>query len=412
MITEYFSGLPALSIDGAKAVGKTVTASRYAKQILRLDIDENIDLLGGGLSVLREQEKPLLIDEWQRYPQSWDYVRRLVDEDYSSGQYLLTGSAVPRKVKTHSGAGRIVRLRMRPLSLAERELEEPKISLSSLLDNSVDEVSGASMLNLTDYIREITASGFPGLRHLSENLREVQLDSYLTNIADKEFPENDIIVRKPDILTKWLIAYAAATATTTSYEKILVASTAGEAQKPSKSTTLSYRDALDSLFITDRVDAWLPTMNTFSSLGKSPKHFLADPALTARLLHISTKQLITGAATAMLQPEKGTTLGRLFEALIALSLQSYAQANSAQLRHFRSSKGDREVDFIIEKGFSVVAVEAKTSASITSEDVKHLNWLAKTYPDYSITRIVLNTGKFAYTRKDGVHVIPAALLGA
>ena len=144
----------------------------------------------------------------------------------------------------------------------------------------------------------------------------------------------------------------------------------------------------------------------------SLKHFLADPALVARLLHITAGQLISGATHALLNSRSGTTLGRLFESLVALSLQTYAQVNRAELRHFRSVKGDHEVDFIVERGFALIAIEAKISADITSDDVRHLNWLAASYTDYQIARVILAAGKYAYTRPGGVHVIPASLLCA
>jgi len=411
-IKEYFKELPALSIDGAKAVGKTATASRYAKHIMHLDIEEGLDVIAGGLDVLSLQPKPLLIDEWQRFPRSWDYIRRLVDTDNSPGQYLLTGSAIPRKAQTHSGAGRIVRLRMRPLSLEERDIETPAIRVKDLLNGSVDQVSARSELSLVHYIREVTASGFPGMRALSENIREAQLDSYLSNLTEHEFPESGTFVRKPDILQGWLRAYAAATASTASYQEILDASTPGESQKPSKATTLTYRDTLDSLWMTDRVPAWLPSTNPFAALSKGPKHFLADPALAARLLRLSADKLISGTARPLLKPKAGAAIGRLFEALIALSLQTYAQVNQARLYHFRSAKGDKEIDFIIERGLSLVAVEVKSSPEVTASDVRHLNWLAENCPDYDIACIVVTTGQNAYTRPDGIHVIPATLLGA
>ena len=410
-LEKYFSGLPAISIDGAKSIGKTMTASRYVKQILRLDVDEGIDLMSGGLSALRAQQKPLLIDEWQKYPKSWDYVRRLVDEDYSSGQFLLTGSAIPRHARIHTGAGRIVRLRMRPMSLAERGLESPCISLDDLLSGKLSEVSGRSSLELVDYLEEITSSGFPEIRLLSEEIREIQLDSYIANIVDKEFPDNEIYIRKPEVLIAWLRSYAAATGTVTSYNKILNASTPGESNKPSKVTTQTYRDALDDLWITDRVLAWMPTNSPFSALGKAPKHYLADPALSARLLRVSQSQLLKGAHRKLHQPEKGTVMGRLFEALVALSLQTYAQTIRADLRHFRSNKGDREIDFIVERDFDIVAIEVKIGIDVDRDDVEHLNWLEETHPSYNITKVVLNTGEHAYTRLDGVHVIPAVLLG-
>ncbi|MCL2746998.1 MAG: DUF4143 domain-containing protein [Coriobacteriia bacterium] len=418
VIETYFAQLPALSLDGAKAVGKTATASRYASHILHVDRDDGEDIIQGGFEVLKAQQRPLLIDEWQRYPRSWDYVRRLVDEDYSPGQFLLTGSAIPREAQTHSGAGRIVRFRMRPMSLQERGLLEPTVSLKDLLSASVDRVSGSSNLNLTNYIEEIVASGFPGIRKLPNPSRELALDGYIKNLIEREFQEAGTFVRKPAILNNWLKAYGAATSSTTSYETILAASTPGEANKPSSKTTLSYRDTLDSLWMTDRVPAWAPSGSHLTALSKSPKHFLADPALAARLLRIDAQQLIRGTRHPLIKTisdkkvKKEGAIGRFFEALVALSLQTYAQVNNAELSHFRTRNGDREIDFIIEGGNAIVAIEVKSSASVDNSDVKHLNWLAEKYSDYNIMRIIITTGQNAYTRTDGVHVIPAALLGA
>jgi len=418
VIKTHFAQLPALSIDGAKAVGKTATASRYANHILHIDRDDGEDIIQGGFEVLKAQQRPLLIDEWQRYPRSWDYVRRLVDEDYSPGQFLLTGSAIPRGAQTHSGAGRIVRFRMRPMSLQERGLQDPTVSLKDLLNNSIDRVSGSTSINLTDYIEEIISSGFPGIRELPGPSRELALDSYIRNLTEREFQEAGTFVRKPTILNNWLKAYGAATSSTASYETILAASTPGEANKPSSKTTLSYRDTLDSLWMTDRVPAWAPSGNHLTALSKSPKHFLADPALSARLLRIDAQQLIRGTRHPLIKavPDKRVrkegAIGRFFEALVALSLQTYAMVNNAELSHFRTVNGNREIDFIIEGDNAIVAAEVKSSASADSDDVKHLNWLAEKYSDYNIVRIIITTGQNAYTRPDGVHVIPAALLGA
>ncbi|MDR1775848.1 MAG: DUF4143 domain-containing protein [Actinomycetes bacterium] len=421
VIQKYFRQLPALAIEGAKGVGKTETCTRLVTQTLRLDIDDGVAVLRGGIDALRAQEKPLLVDEWQRYPQSWDYVRRLVDEDQSPGQYLITGSAEPAGAVTHSGAARIVRMRMRPLSLHERALCSPTVSIGRVLDYAAGagtdvardfSVDGVTDFALSDYVTEIIASGFPGLRRYSGEILEVLLDGYIDNIIQKEFPENGVFVRRPDVLRQWMQAYAAATAGTASYQKIMDAATAGEAAKPAKTTTQAYRDALDNLWITDRVDAWLPSTNVFAHLGKAPKHFLVDPALACRLLNITRSQLLRGESRDMLGSQQSAVLGRLFEALLAQSLQTYAAINRAQLRHFRSRKGDREIDFIIQRDFAVLAIEVKLSADITDADVVHLNWLAGRLSGYQVQKLVLNTGSHAYTRADGVHVVPAVLLGA
>ncbi|MEV6350718.1 hypothetical protein [Actinoplanes sp. NPDC051851] len=183
----------------------------------------------------------------------------------------------------HSGAGRIVPMRMRPLSLAERQVETPTVRLSALLAGDRD-IDGRTGLRLTDYVEEITASGFPAIRGLPPRVRRAELDAYLDNVVEREFPEQGYPVRRPAVLRAWLAAYAAATSTTATYARILDAATAGLANKPAKDTTLAYRDALSSLWLLDDLPAWIPGHSHLDRLGQSSRHHLADPALAARLL--------------------------------------------------------------------------------------------------------------------------------
>jgi predicted AAA+ superfamily ATPase len=301
---------------------------------------------------------------------------------------------------------------MRPLSLAERGLAQPQVSLEQLLKGQVDQVRGTCEVRLADYVQEIVGSGFPGIRPLPERVREAALDGYLAAIVEREFPEQGLTVRKPHVLTSWLRAYAAATASTATYSTILRAASPGQSDQPASSTVLAYRDVLASLWMSDLVPAWSPAFTGLRNLGKAPKHFLADPALAARLLHLSTSALLRGETkVAPLGPQAGTLLGRLFESLVALSLQTYAAAARASMSHLRTQRGEHEVDFVLERDFRVLGIEVKLSASVEDRDVGHLRWLASQWPADDLTLVVLTTGREAYTRRDGIHVIPAALLG-
>ncbi|GHT75741.1 ATPase AAA [Spirochaetia bacterium] len=409
-LRELADELPAILIEGAKAVGKTSTARRLAAETLQMDNPVSRELVENSPEVLERAAKPLLIDEWQRLPVVWEYVRRQVDRNNAGGQFLLTGSAIPRDANIHSGAGRIVRLRMRPLSLAERDVAKPTVSLAALLSNTAV-IDGESPMKLDDYLREILCSGFPGIRSLSSRAQEAQLDGYLDNIVSREFPDQGQLVRKPDVLRNWLRAYAAATGSTASYQAILDAATPGEHNKPAKNTTLAYRDTLESLWLIDKVEPWLPGGTSFKYLGKTPKHFLADPALSARLLDITPDRFLQGIDMEPLGSPGKTITGRLFEALAALSLKTYALSGNARLRHFRTSSGDHEVDFIIEKGKTIIAIEVKIAQTISASDLRHLHWFENQFTEYHVVKVVINSGPHAYTRKDGVHSIPLALLG-
>jgi len=407
-LDDLLPGVAAISIEGPKAVGKTATASQRANTVYRVDDEADAELLRAAPEQILKARAPILIDEWQRMPAIWDTVRRAVDDGAEPGRYLLTGSAVPTILPLHSGAGRIITLRMRPLSFAERGREQTTISLAQMLRGNAD-ISGTSGLALADYVEEIVTSGFPGIRELPARARHAQLDSYISRVVERDFPEQGQQVRKPETLRAWMSAYAAATATTASYTKILDMATSGLSHKPAKETALSYRDVLSQLWLLDPVSAWRPS-SAFAQFGAIPKHFLADPALSARLLGLDEGRLLKGHGDEISLNDK-TRLGSLFEALVALSLRSYAQAAEAKVFHLRTSKGDHEVDFIVhgEDG-STVALEVKLDRAVVDKDVKHLVWLRERMGTALTDAAVLYTGPHAYRRPDGIAVIPFSLL--
>ena len=357
-------------------------------------------------------DPPILIDEWQLLPRSWDLVRRAVDADAAPGQFLLTGSTTPTEHPTHSGAGRIVSLRMRPLTLHERGIGQPTVSLAALLAGHRPAIEGGTDVRLVAYVDEIVGSGFPGLRGLSGRALRTQLDGYLTRIAEHDLPEVGLSVRNPSLLRRWMTAYAAATATTASYETIRDAATSGEGHKPAKSTTQPYRDMLERLWIIDALPAWLPSRNPLARLSSPPKHHLADPALAARLLGADVAALLDAQPLGPTIPRRGALLGALFESLVTLGVRVAAQAAEAQVKHLRTRGGEHEIDLIVERGdHRVVAIEVKLSQTVDNQDLRHLLWLRDQIGDDLLDAVVVTTGTEAYRRPDGIAVVPAALLG-
>ena len=226
-LDTLFTELPAIAIEGAKGVGKTETAARRSKTVHDLDRPGELDLVTADPYRILSGEPPILIDEWQRFPQSWDLVRRAVDSDRAPSRFLLAGSATPRDQGRHSGAGRIVRVRMRPLTLAERSGGNYSVSFSKLISGERGPVEGTTSFSLQDYAREVCISGFPGLRGLSLRAGRAQLDGYIDQIIDHDFPDMAQPVRFPDTLRRWMAAYAAATSTSASFETIRAAATPG-----------------------------------------------------------------------------------------------------------------------------------------------------------------------------------------
>jgi len=403
-------------LEGPKAVGKTATALQRARTVYSLDEGAERSIAQADPSRLLEGERPVLIDEWQRMPESFDRVRRAVDAGARPGSFLLTGSASPMQPPTHSGAGRIVPVRLRPMTLAERGVGNPTVSVGQLLEAAQAPVAGRTEVGLGDYVAEILASGFPGLRGLSVRLARAQLDGYIDRIIDRDFEELGRKVRRAETLRRWMRAYAAATATTASYEKIRDAATSGQSDKPSRATTQPYREVLERLWILDPVPAWLPTSSRLTRLSAPPKHHLVDPALAARLLDLDSEALLhphrqPPSSTVARVDREGTLLGALFESLVTLCVRAYAQAVEARTAHLRTWRGEREIDLIVQRGRKILAIEVKLGQTPEERDVRHLLWLRNELGDRLADAIVVTTGPAAYRRSDGIAVVPAALLG-
>ena len=412
VLDEALPDLAAVSLEGAKGVGKTATATRRATTVLTLTDPRTRQSVAGNYDLVAQVAPPVFIDEWQLEPQVWERVRQAVDENPTTkGRFLLAGSAtVAPGTRLHSGAGRIVRLIMRPLSLHERGVETPTVSLRELLaGNAV--IGGMTRVAVRDYVQEILRSGFPGIRDIPAVNRNRHLDGYLARIVDVDMPENGITVRRPNALRAWLRAYAAATATTADYTKILDAATPGQPGKPSRPTADIYRERLLQLFILDPLDAWIPAPAPLKRLTFTPKHHLVDPALAARLVGVGAEGLLVGQGDRV-SSTTGTWLGALFESLAVQSVRAYAETVNAHVGHLRTKSGDHEIDIIVEaEDTTCVALEVKLADSVGEADVKHLNWLARQLGPRLRDRVLLNTGPHAYRRPDGVAVVPLALLG-
>jgi len=299
-------------------------------------------------------------------------VKAAVDRDFGGGQFLLTGSLPD--AGTHSGAGRITSMRMRPLSFAERGLAGPTVRFAELLAGTAT------------------------------------LDGYIERIIDSDVKEMGLSVRRPATLRAWLASYAAATATTAKWETIRDAANPGSGEPPTRVTVVPYRDALTRLRILDELPAWLPTNNEFTRVASGSKHFLADPALALRLLELNQNQLF-GEAGFMATAHAKPLFGRMFEALVALTVRTAAEAQSAKVMHFRDARGFREIDLIVQRtDGKILAIETKLSETVTKADFKHLNWLEAQLGAELIGKVVIYSGKYAY-QDQGVAVVPLALLG-
>ncbi|MDN5859843.1 MAG: DUF4143 domain-containing protein, partial [Pseudonocardia sp.] len=188
------------------------------------------------------------------------------------------------------------------------------------------------------------------------------------------------------------------------YSRILDATTAGDGAQPAKVTTITYRDHLAQLWLLDPVPGWSPSRSHLTRLQQAPKHQLADPALAARLLNLSARALATATGSQMAGP--------LFESLATLTVRVAAQAAEARVGHLRTRNGDHEIDLVVEgPDGQIVGIEVKLAAAVSDADVRHLRWLREQLPDQVVDLLVITTGTHAYRRRDGIAVVPLALLG-
>ena len=404
--------LPAIAVEGAKGVGKTASVERIAGEIFSLDQESTFLNVSADPELILKGTTPIFIDEWQRVPSVWDVVRRAVDRGATPGTFVLAGSAsLSQKAAIHSGAGRIVRVMMRPMTIPERQIEEPTVSFANLLARDAnDAIQGRTDIATHDYVEEILASGFPGIRNQQAEARPYLLDGYLERILDRDIPEAGGSVRRPVALRNWLAAYGAATATAASDSTILRAASP-DADAVSKPTVASYRELLQRIWVLDPVPAWEPGFAHLKRLGQAPKHHLVDPALAARLVGATAGSLIKGVGDPDF-PRDGTFLGALFESLVVQTVRVLAESCGATVAHMRTRDGDHEVDIIVQRpDFRVLAIEVKMSAAVRPSDVTQLNWLEQQLPNRLIDKVIINAGSRAFRRPDGVAVVPLALLG-
>lgn len=349
-----------------------------------------------------------------------DYRRRVVDQELDE---LLT--ELPAiSLDGIKGVGKTTTARARASSTWHldspevRELlgadpnrmfgEKNRVSAWGGVLHGVDAVSGESELTLDDYIEQVCVSGLPGAPR-SGRWHAIQafLDGYLARLFDHEVDMVGGGRRQSVRMRHWATAYAAASATTTSYEKLRDAASPGEADKPGRGTAAEYREILSRLWFLDPVEAWLPAGTPLKRLAQAPKHHVADPAFAARLLRLTPDRLRRES------DRHAAVIGQLWESLVALSVRVFAQRHMADVYHLRTQGGEHEVDLIVEgPDGQILAIEVKLRAPVDASEVRHLNWLREQLGASRVAAAVITATPHAYTRPDGIHVVPLALLGA
>ena len=405
-IKRYLNIFGAICIEGPKWCGKTWTALNHSNSVTFLASPENNfqnrTMAQLDPNLVLPGEPPRLLDEWQEVPALLDSVRHSVDETGNKGRYILTGSATPQsKGIIHSGTGRIAKIRMRPMSLFESSESTGKISLQSLFSHGLENQK-ATDVPLETLMKITLRGGWPGSIGLStEDACELP-KSYIRNIIDEDIRDIDGINRNRHKF-EMLLHSLARNEITLASNKTLMKDMLEESNETINPNTFSdYMDVLRRLFIIEEQPAFSPNLRSSVRVGKSSKRQFTDPSLAAAILGATNKKLFSDL----------NTFGLLFESLCIRDLRIYSEAIEAKLYHYRDEKG-REIDAVIELSDGKWgAFEIKLGANQIDKAAEKLIRISKLMASdkKSVTPeilcVICGISGYAYTREDGVMVVP------
>ncbi len=402
----------AVLVEGAKWCGKTTTARQQAASVLSMQNQDtaasNLELARIRPSVLLAGAVPRLIDEWQVAPKLWDAVRHAVDERDEFGQFILTGSAVPADSSQifHTGTGRITRMLMRPMSLAESGESTSTVSLRALFEGT-EEVEGYAQIDIEQLAFLICRGGWPKAIGCSARVALQQAIDYMEAVIHSDISRVDNVARDSDRAARLLRSYARSLAAQTKLSSIVKDIAANEAGRLSEDTVSSYIRALKQIFVIEDAPAWNPNLRSRSAIRTSDTRYFTDPSMGAAALGLGPKDLLHDLET----------MGLLFENLCIRDLRVYTEALGGQVFHYRD-KNDLECDAVLHlRNGSYGLVEIKLGGEANIEKaVLTLNKLAANIDTSkmkapSFRMVLTGVGNYAYRREDGVLVAPVGALG-
>lgn len=417
-LQERLEAFGAILIEGPKWTGKTTTAEQHTNSVLKMqDPDKREEYLTTAAtkpSLLLKGNQPRLIDEWQDAPMLWDAVRTAVDNEGGvPGQYILTGSNTVDKEKIlHTGTGRISRMKMYPMSLWESQDSSGEVSLKELFDNPDYDIDGAtSKLSIPELIRVACRGGWPVTLRLKEKAALLIAKDYLNSVCEQDISAVDKKQRNPKVAKQILRSYARNISTIAKKTSILADVTASGEITISMDTFDDYIGALEKLFVIQDIEAWCPAIRSKTAIRSMPKRCFSDPSIAVAALGVNPDALETQLKT----------FGFIFEQMCARDLRAYTSDFDSRLSYYRDRYG-LEADLVLhlEDG-RYALIECKLGSREIEEGASHLLELKRLIQEHNKEEkqvplrepdllIILTGGTMAYTRADGVKVIPLACL--
>ena len=415
---KYLSRVADKMLQERKWTGKTTTAEQQAKSVIKLqDPDKAEEYLATAVtkpSLLLKGEQPKLIDEWQDAPMIWDAVRTAVDNAGGKpGQFILTGSNTVDKTKIrHTGTGRITRMKIYPMSLWESLESSGEVSIQELFDNPNYDIDGASSkLDIPELIMAACRGGWPATLQMPAKASMLIAKDYVNSVCENDISAVDNKQRNPKIARQIMKSYARNISTLAKKSNILADITASEDISLSMNTFDDYIAALEKLFVIQDIDAWCPAIRSKTAIRSSPKRCFVDPSIAVAAMNINAEALETQLKT----------FGFIFEQMCIRDLKAYTADFNSHLSYYRDRYG-LEADLVLhlEDG-RYALIECKLGSSEIDNGAEHLLELKRLIQEHNKTEkqmpirepdllIVMTGGTMAYTRPDGVKVIPLACL--
>lgn len=416
----------AVQINGPKWCGKTTTAERQAKSVVKLqDPDKRAGYLATirtKPSILLKGETPRLIDEWQDAPILWDAVRTTVDQRKLKGQFILTGSTVIKKKnekdtpeeerRMHTGTGRISTMTMYPMSLYESTESSGEISFLELFDNKDLDIDGiTSKLSIEELIMAACRGGWPdSLSVTSDKAKLLIAKDYLNKVCNEDISNIDDVQRNPE-LTRLILRSYARNLCTLAKKSAMLDDVKAEMETTAQTTFDEYVDALKRLFVIEDIEAWCPAIRSASAIRSGKKRCFIDPSIAVAAMGASPKTLELDLKT----------FGFVFECMCIRDLKVYSQSMGGKVSYYHDRYG-LEADIVLHLDDQRYAlIECKLGSRDIDEGAKHLLEMQKLIREKNETEkqmplrepdllIVLTGGEIAYTREDGIKVIPLGCL--
>jgi len=329
----------AVVIEGPRAVGKTETSRKFAKSSVNLATDPSARTMAEiGSKLLLEGDTPRLIDEWQVVGDVWAMVKEESDNRGSlglRGQFILTGSSTPEDGTTRStGAGRVSRLKMRPLSLFESGHSSGRVSLANLFQGAQPSAPDPQV-DLKQVVDRICIGGWPLYVNDTVDVARVAMQSYLEEISRIDVQEASGIKHDPIKVSRVLKSIARNVGTKCPVSTIAADAATGGAE-PDRTTVKDYLDVLERLMITEDLPSWAPHIRSKAVLREAATRYFVDPSLAVAASRISPEALLADLEAT----------GLLFENLVVRDLRVYTQNLGGHMAQYRDNY-DKEVDVII-----------------------------------------------------------------